>query len=82
MNEYMSADQTFASQRNDVVYYESDALQNDITLCGPITADLNVSTSGTDADFIVKIIDVIPESDHMQRLVRAEVFRGKFQEQL
>ena len=78
LNEYMSADQTFASQRSDVVYYESDALQKDITLCGPITANLNLSTSGTDADFVIKLIDVIPESDSMQRLVRAEVFRGKF----
>ena len=77
LSEYMSADQTFASQRNDVVYYESEALNDDITICGPITANLFVSISGTDADFIVKIIDVLPENN-MQRLVRAEVLRGKF----
>ena len=78
INEYMSADQTFASQRNDVVYYESDILSNNITLCGPVTANLSVSMSGTDADFIVKIIDVLPDPNHTQQLVRAEVLRGKF----
>jgi putative CocE/NonD family hydrolase len=78
INEYMSADQTFARQRNDVLYYESDVLSNDVTLCGPITADLSASVSGTDADFIVKIIDVLPDSNHTERLVRAEVLRGKF----
>lgn len=78
INAYMSADQTFASQRKDVVYYESNVLKNDITLCGPIIANLSVSTTGTDADFIVKIIDVLPDEDRTQRLVRAEVIRGKF----
>ncbi len=78
INEYMSADQTFASQRNDVVYYESDILSNNITLCGPVTANLSVSMSGTDADFIVKIIDVLPDPNHTQQLLRAEVLRGKF----
>ena len=63
INEYMSADQTFATQRNDVLYYESDILPDNITLCGPITANLSVSVSGTDADFIVKIIDVLPDSN-------------------
>lgn len=77
LSKYMSADQTFASQRKDVVYYESEVLNDNITICGPITANLFVSTSGTDADFIVKIIDVLPESN-IQRLVRAEVLRGKF----
>jgi putative CocE/NonD family hydrolase len=78
LNEYMSADQTFASQRKDVVYYESDILADNITLCGSVTANLFVSTGGTDADFIVKIIDGMPDSNHIQRLVRAEVLRGKF----
>ena len=78
INEYMSADQTFASQRNDVLYYESDVLPDNVTLCGPITADFSVSVSGTDADFIVKIIDMLPDANHTQRLVRSEVLRGKF----
>ncbi len=86
-NEYMIADQRFASQRKDVLSYESRVLQNDITLTGPVTADLFVSMSGTDADFVVKLIDVLPNIDAtengkdvagMQRLIRAEVFRGKF----
>ncbi|HYJ64249.1 MAG TPA: CocE/NonD family hydrolase, partial [Parafilimonas sp.] len=78
INEYMGADQTFASKRNDVVYYVSDALQNDVTLLGPITANLYVSLSSTDADFIVKVIDVLPDDPSTQQLVRAEVLRGKF----
>ena len=78
LSEYLSADQSFASQRSDVLYFESNILDNDITICGPITADLFVSTSGTDADFIVKVIDVLPNEKHTQQLVRAEVLRGKF----
>ena len=78
INEYMAADQTFASKRNDVVYYESDVLQNDLTLLGAINANLYVSLSGTDADFVVKLIDVLPNEDNTQQLVRAEVLRGKF----
>ena len=78
LSEYMSADQSFAAQRKDVLYYESNVLDNAITVCGPITANLFVSTSGTDADFIVKVIDVLPNAENTQQLVRAEVLRGKF----
>lgn len=78
INEYLGADQTFASKRNDVLFYESETLQNNIMLLGPVTANLYASLSGTDADFIVKLIDVLPDSNNMQRLVRAEVLRGKF----
>ena len=86
-DEYMIADQRFASQRKDVLSFESPVLENDITLAGAIAADLYVSVSGTDADFIVKLIDVLPDTASqengkdvtgMQRLVRAEVLRGKF----
>jgi putative CocE/NonD family hydrolase len=77
IDEYMAADQTFASQRKDVVYYESEPLKNNITVLGPLTANLYVSTSGTDADFIVKVVDVLPGTN-AQQLVRAEVLRGKF----
>lgn len=76
LNEYMAADQRFAAKRNDVLYYESGSLNNEVTICGPLSANLSVSLSGTDADFIVKIIDVLPDST--QQLVRAEVLRGKF----
>ncbi len=87
VNEYMVADQRFASERKDVLSYQSPVLQNDVTLTGPITADLYVSMSNTDADFVVKLIDVLPDAAPnengksvagIQRLVRAEVVRGKF----
>ena len=78
LSEYMAADQSFASERNDVVFYTSPELENDIVLAGPVTANLSVSISGTDADFIVKVIDVLPDSAKTQLLVRAEVLRGKF----
>ncbi|MEP6513403.1 MAG: CocE/NonD family hydrolase, partial [Parafilimonas sp.] len=78
LDEYMAADQTFTSERKDVLHYESDELDNAITLCGPITANFFVSTSSTDADFIVKLIDVLPDVNNTQQLVRAEVLRGKF----
>ena len=58
--EYMTDDQRFASRRPDVMVYKTDILTDDITLTGPLTADLFVSTSGTDADYIVKLIDVFP----------------------
>ena len=77
IDEYMAADQTFASERKDVVYYESEPLKNDITVLGPLMANLYASTSGTDADFIVKVVDVLP-GNNTQQLVRAEVLRGKF----
>ena len=75
---YMSADQSFASKRNDVLQFSSNRLEKDITICGPVTAILTASTTGTDADFIVKIIDIMPDEKQTQRLVRAEVIRGKF----
>ncbi|UOR00066.1 CocE/NonD family hydrolase [Hymenobacter sp. 5317J-9] len=75
-NEYMIEDQRFAAKRPDVLTFRTETLPNDLTLAGPINADLWVSTSGTDADFIVKVIDELP--DGTQRLVRAEVMRGRF----
>jgi uncharacterized protein len=87
---YMIEDQRFAARRSDVLAYETDTLGKDLTLAGPMTADLFVSTTGTDADFIVKLIDVYPNkgsggADKMsgfQMLVRAEVMRGKFRNSL
>jgi hypothetical protein len=90
-NDYMAEDQRFAASRPDVLLFETDTLTADLTISGGITAELFASTTGTDADFIVKVIDVLPErisekdsagsgtkSGGMQRLVRAEVIRGKF----
>ncbi len=89
--EYMVEDQRFVSDRADVLVYESEVLTEDYTLAGPVSADLWVSTTGTDADFIVKLIDVYPDdfpdidNPYMdvpmggyQMLVRAEVLRAKF----
>ena len=87
--EYMLDDQRFAARRPDVLVYQTEMLNEDITLAGPIVADLMASTTGTDADFIVKIIDVFPDNfenkmptEHVmngyQMLVRGEVMRGKF----
>ncbi|HUS01737.1 MAG TPA: CocE/NonD family hydrolase [Chitinophagaceae bacterium] len=90
-NEYMVEDQRFTANRPDVITFETDTLLNDITLAGEMIADLFVSITGTDADFIVKLIDVLPDNEitpqtaprgtsmaGFQRLVRAEVMRGKF----
>jgi len=58
--EYMTADQRFASRRPDVLVFEGPELKEDVTVAGPIDVDIYVSTTGTDADFIVKLIDVFP----------------------
>jgi len=60
LNTYMTEDQRFASKRPDVLVYRSEVLDHDVTIVGPITVDLKVSTTGTDSDFDVKIIDVYP----------------------
>jgi putative CocE/NonD family hydrolase len=88
---YMIDDQRFASRRPDVMVYQTPELTDDITLAGPVIPDLFVSTTGTDADFIVKLIDVYPddypnpvpnpgniELGGYQMMVRADVMRGKF----
>lgn len=58
--EYMVSDQRFASTRPDVLTYRSEILEEDVTLAGPVKPRLFVSTTGTDADWIVKLIDVYP----------------------
>lgn len=57
---WMIEDQRFASTRPDVLVYETEPLTEDVTIAGPIIASLRVSTSGTDADWVVKLIDVLP----------------------
>jgi len=89
--EYMVEDQRFASRRTDVLAYQTDALPTDLTVAGPITPSLRVSTTGTDSDWIVKLIDVYPDDapdqepnpcdvrmGGYQLLIRAEPMRGKF----
>ena len=84
---HLIEDQRYASTRPDVLTFETNALSEDITIAGPITADLFVSTTGTDADFVVKVIDVYPDDEKdfanvemggYERLVRTEIMRGKF----
>ena len=59
---YMVDDQRFASYRPDVLVYESDILDEDVTIAGPISPKLKIASSGTDSDFDVKLIDVYPEN--------------------
>jgi len=89
--QYMTDDQRFAARRPDVTVYQTDTLSEDITFTGPLYANLFVSTTGTDADYVVKLIDVFPDKmvDYpknkkkvpmggYQMLVRGEVMRGRF----
>ena len=66
--EYMTDDQRFASRRPDVLTYETPVLTEDLTLGGAVTADLRTSISTTDADFVVKLIDVFPDTLSYQRV--------------
>jgi putative CocE/NonD family hydrolase len=76
---YMRADQRFASHRPDVLTFHTEVLAEDLTLAGPLQAELWVSTTGTDADWVVKVMDGHPEKDGgREALVRGEVMRGKF----
>ena len=90
---YMTEDQRFAARRPDVLVYETEVLEEDITFAGPLSANLWVSTTGTASDWIVKIVDVNPndipdnrksgdnpDREAYQLLVRSEVFRGRFRE--
>jgi putative CocE/NonD family hydrolase len=88
---YMTDDQRFAARRPDVLVFETERLTDDTTLAGEILAQLQVSTSGTDADWIVKVIDVFPNDEpetpeiapylkmsNYHMMVRSEVMRGRF----
>jgi putative CocE/NonD family hydrolase len=77
--DYMAHDQRFSAKRPDVLSYVSEPLTEDLTIAGPIDPTLFVSTSGTDGDWIVKLIDVHPDSGGgFEELVRGDVMRGKF----
>jgi putative CocE/NonD family hydrolase len=84
-------DQRFASKRPDVLTYESEPLADDVTIAGPVSATLHVSTTGTDSDFVAKLIDVLPSDTPdpspnplratlggYQMLVVGDVMRAKF----
>ncbi len=91
--DYMTADQRFASRRTDVLTYRTPPLEEAVTLAGPIEVELHVSTTGTDSDWVVKVIDVYPDEypdpkpnptgvrlGGYQQLVRGDVMRGKFRD--
>lgn len=89
---YMSEDQRFAGRRPDVLVFQTGVLEQDLTLGGEITARLQIASTGTDADFFVKLIDVYPddEPDHAympsksvhlsgyQQMVRSEIMRARW----
>lgn len=72
----MIEDQRFLKDRTDILRYTGDELDEDVTVAGPVTADLNITTTGTDCDLVAKIIDLQP--DGVERLIRWEVMRAKF----
>jgi len=61
--EYMTADQRFVATRPDVLVYQTEPLQDDLTVAGPIRVHLEVSTTGSDADWVVKVVDVYPADE-------------------
>ena len=82
---WMTEDQRFVHNRPDVVSWETDPLQEDLVLAGDVTARLYASTTGTDADWVVKLIDVYP--DHVpdrpemggyQLMVTGDILRGRY----
>jgi putative CocE/NonD family hydrolase len=87
----MVDDQRFASTRPDVLTYQTEPLADDLTIAGPIVPSLRVSTTGTDSDWVVKLIDVYPDDTPdpvpaapgvkmggFQQLLRGECFRGRY----
>ncbi len=88
---YMTDDQRFAARRPDVLMFETPVLEEDMSLVGAIEAHLKVATTGTSADWVVKVIDVYPPDaedyeetqDHLKMgnyymMVRSEIIRGRF----
>jgi uncharacterized protein len=92
---FMVEDQRFVANRPDVLVYETPPLAESLTIAGPIDVTLNVSTTGTDADFVVKVIDVYPgdapdpvpnprnvHMGHYQMLLAGDILRAKFRNSL
>lgn len=88
---FMTDDQRFAARRPDVLVFETPAMEEDLTLAGDILAKLQVSTTGTAADWVVKVIDVFPgdspdneettknqKMSNYHMMVRSEVLRGRY----
>lgn len=91
---YMSEDQRFAGRRTDVLVFQTDVLTDDVTLGGEIMANLKVATTGTDADWIVKLVDVYPADEpnnpympnkniilsNYQQMVRSQIMPARFRD--
>ncbi len=84
--EYMAEDQRFAARRPDVLVYQTEPLEKNLTIAGPLMVELWVTTTGSDADFIIKLVDQFPDGTDPaaqpgnQMMVRSEVFRARFRE--
>jgi putative CocE/NonD family hydrolase len=89
--QYLSEDQRFASTRPDVLVYKGEVIKEELTLAGPIEVELFVSTTGSDADWVIKLIDLYPDTAEQrgldprdieiggyQMLIRGDIFRGKY----
>src|SRR5260370_18256633 len=81
--DYMTEDQRFAATRPDVLVHQSEPLESDVTVVGSVIPHLFVSTSGTDSDWIVKLIDVHPDSEPnpmagYEEMVRGDTLPAKF----
>jgi uncharacterized protein len=84
---WLVEDQRFVDQRPDVLTWQTDALTDNVTVAGSVTAKLFASTTGSDADWIVKLIDVYPEEvstdwklSGYQLMIADEIFRGRFRD--
>lgn len=84
---WLVEDQRFADGRPDVVTWVSEPLDKDVTIRGPVIASLYAETTGTDADWVVKLIDVYPDEDPVsfemsgfQLMVSGDIFRGRYRE--
>jgi putative CocE/NonD family hydrolase len=82
---WLVQDQRFVDNRSDVLTWQTDTLAEDVTLAGQVTAKLFASTTGTDSDWVAKLIDVYPEKDEQnwklsgfELMIADEIFRGRF----
>jgi uncharacterized protein len=84
---WLTQDQRFVDNRPDVLTWETDELKDDVTLAGSVTAKLYASTTGSDADWVVKLIDVYPQKvaddwklSGYELMIADEIFRGRYRE--
>jgi putative CocE/NonD family hydrolase len=76
---WLEEDQKFVSDRKDLANFATPVLEKPLTVTGDVVADLFASTTGTDADWVVKLIDVYPESEGgYQLMVAEEILRGRY----